>query len=116
MRRRPIPSAWYLSVLADAYRLLLRYDEAIEVYKQAISLAPNQIAAHLGLTIRYFQAGQLDLARIQGREILRISPKFDMDLYAQSLTYQDPEDSRRSVEALAEALAPAVALVHSAAA
>ncbi len=92
MRLSPIPSAWYLSVLAHAYRLMLRYDEAIEVYKQAISLAPNQIAAHLGLTICYVQAGQLDLARIQGREILRVSPKFDMELYAQSLTYQDPEE------------------------
>jgi adenylate cyclase len=114
MRLSPIHSAWYLSVLAHAYRLMLRYDEAVDVYKQAIALASNQIAAHLGLTICYAQAGQLKLARIQGREILRVSPKFDMGVYARSLTYKDPEDSRRSLEALAKA-AP-VALVRTEAA
>src|SRR5262245_43222229 len=89
MRLSPIHSAWYLAVLAHAYRLRLRFDEAINVYKQAIALAPNQIAAHLGLTICYAQAGQLELARIQGREISRVSPKFDMTTYAQSLTYKE---------------------------
>jgi tetratricopeptide (TPR) repeat protein len=102
-------------VLAHAYRLMLRYDEAIDVYKQAIALAPNQIAAHLGLTICYAQAGQLELARIQGREILRVSPKFDMATYAQSLTYKDQEDSRRSLEALAKAFAPSVVVQTAAA-
>jgi tetratricopeptide (TPR) repeat protein len=88
---------------------------AIDVYKQAIALAPNQIAAHLGLTICYAQAGQLELARIQGREILRVSPKFDMATYAQSLTYKDQEDSRRSLEALAKAFAPSVVVQTAAA-
>jgi adenylate cyclase len=115
MRLSPIHSAWYLAVLAHAYRLMLRYDEAIDVYKQAIGLAPNQIAAHLGLTICYAQAGQLELARIQGREILRISPKFDMATYAKSLTYKDQEDSRRSLEALAKAFAPSVVVQTAAA-
>jgi adenylate cyclase len=115
MRLSPIHSAWYLAVLAHAYRLMLRYDEAVDVYKQAIALAPNQIAAHLGLTICYAQAGQVELARIQGREILRVSPKFDMATYAKSLTYKDPEDSRRSLEALAKAFAPSM-VVHTAAA
>jgi tetratricopeptide (TPR) repeat protein len=115
MRLSPIHSAWYLAVLAHAYRLMLRYDEAVDVYKQAISLAPNQIAAHLGLTICYAQAGQFELARIQGREILRVSPKFDMAIYAQSLTYKDSEDSRCSLEALAKAFAPAVVVQTAAA-
>jgi adenylate cyclase len=115
MRLSPIHSAWYLSVLAHAYRLMLHYDEAVDVYKQAVALAPNQIAAHLGLTICYAQAGQLELARIQGREILRLSPKFNMGVYARSLTYKDPEDSRRSLEALAKAFAP-VAVVRTEAA
>jgi hypothetical protein len=38
-----------------------------------------------------------------------------MATYAQSLTYKDQEDSRRSLEALATAFAPSV-VVHTAAA
>ena len=114
MRLSPIPSAWYLAVLAHAYRLLQRYDEAIDVYKQAIALAPNQIAAHLGLTICYAQAGLEEFARVQGREILRVSPRFDLSTYARSLTYKNPEDSRRSLEALALAFRP-VQVIRSAA-
>ena len=68
-----------------------------------------------GSTICYAQAGQLELARIQGREILRVSPKFDMATYAQSLTYKDQEDSRRSLEALAKAFAPSVVVQTAAA-
>jgi hypothetical protein len=67
------------------------------------------------VSICYAQTGQLELARIQGREILRVSPKFDMGVYARSLTYKDPEDSRRSLEALAKAFAP-VAVIRTAAA
>ncbi len=44
---------------------------------------------------------------MQGREILRVAPKFDLDKYAESMTYKDPEDARRSLEALSLALAPA---------
>ena len=69
---KPDPLGLVSRVLAHAYRLMLRYDEAVDVYKQAIALAPNQIATLLGLTICYAQAGQLELARIQGREILRV--------------------------------------------
>jgi hypothetical protein len=38
-----------------------------------------------------------------------------MATYAKSLTYKDPEDSRRSLEALAKAFAPSI-VVHTAAA
>jgi hypothetical protein len=38
-----------------------------------------------------------------------------MGTYAQSLTYKDPEDSRRSLEALAKAFAPAVVVQTAAA-
>jgi hypothetical protein len=62
------------------------------------------------LTICDAQAGQVELARIQGREILRIAPKFDMDKYAESMTYKNSEDATRSLEALSLALAPAEAL------
>lgn len=69
---------------ANVYRLMLRCDEAVDDYKQAIAIAPNQIAAHLGLPICYAQTGQIEFARMQGREILPVSPKFDMALYAKS--------------------------------
>ena len=38
-----------------------------------------------------------------------------MALYAKSLTYQDPEDSRRSLDALAKAFAPAAVIRPAAA-
>ena len=38
-----------------------------------------------------------------------------MGTYAQSLTYKDPDDSRRSLEALAKAFAPAVVVQTAAA-
>jgi hypothetical protein len=39
-----------------------------------------------------------------------------MALYAKSMTYQDPEDARRSLDALAKAFAPAAVIRAAAAA
>ena len=74
-RLSPIHSAWYLAVLAHAYRLMLRFDEATDVYKQAIALAPNQIAAHLWLTIYYAQAGRRSSAVAPARDRARNRPR-----------------------------------------
>ena len=100
------------------------------LFWRALELDPNYAMGLVRLAWTYWSDGRFhwtttpddalthadELARIQGREILRVAPKFDMALYAKSLTYQDPEDSRRSLDALAKAFAPAAVIRPAAAA
>ncbi|MFQ5936483.1 MAG: adenylate/guanylate cyclase domain-containing protein, partial [Acidiferrobacterales bacterium] len=58
----PLFSAWYLSVLAHAQRLLEQYEEAIETYKASIERSPRTIGAHIGLTEAYAESDRQEEA------------------------------------------------------
>ena len=103
----PSHSVWYSSVLAHANRLMGRNDEAIAVYRDALAHNPNHIGPHIGLTICYAESGRLDEARSQAEVLLRVSPSFTISRYAKSLTYKDPGQTGRSLDALRKAGLPA---------
>jgi len=106
MRLSPVNPAWFYSVLAHAYRLLERYEEAVDLYEDAIALTPHHIGPHIGLTSCYAELGQDQKARAQAQEILKISPGFTISKYAKSMTYKIAEHSKRSLEALIKAGLP----------
>ena len=107
MKLSPSRSDWYRSVLAHAYRLIGRNDEAVAIYRDAIAHNPNHIGPHIGLTICYAQCGRIDEAEAQAKELLKISPGFTLARYEKSLTYKDREQSVRSLDALCKAGLPA---------
>ncbi|HSR71802.1 MAG TPA: tetratricopeptide repeat protein [Kiloniellales bacterium] len=99
-RLSPLYSSWYLAVEAHSLRLLERHDEAIAIYRASIERNPDHIASRIGLTSSLAETGQLDEARAQAQELLRISPGFTIGKYAESLTYKDPAHAERSLTAL----------------
>ncbi len=106
MQLSPRYSAWYLSVLAHAYHLMARHDEAIATYKDSISRNPDHLGTRIGLTSCYAECGHAQEAAAQAAEILRINPTFTIEQYANSLTYRDPAHSKRSLDALRSAGLP----------
>ena len=106
MRLSPLYSAWYLAVLGHAYRLMRRYEEAIATYEASIQRNPDNVGPHLGLTATYAEAGREGQAQAQAAEVLRLNPKFSLNRYASALTYRDPANSRRSLDALRKAGLP----------
>ena len=111
------------------YLMKKSYDEAVAHGTRAIELEPNaaDATATLAMTLawcsRHAEAAELvrhavrlsPIHSAQGREIPRVAPKFDMLIYARSLIYKDPEESRRSLKALAKAFARAAVIRHEAA-
>ncbi len=106
MRLNPLYSAWYLAVLAHAYRLIGRYEEAIAIYRDSIDRNPDHIGPHIGLTACYAELDRDEEARAQARELLKLNPKFTLEKYAESLTYKDSAHSERSLGALRKAGLP----------
>ncbi len=107
MRLSPLYSAWYLAVLAHAYRLLERHQEAIAVYRSSIERNPDHIGPHIGLTACYAELGRDAEARRQAAALLKLNPDFTLAKYADSLTYKDPAHAERSLAALRKAGLPA---------
>jgi tetratricopeptide (TPR) repeat protein len=74
IRLSPIPPNWYLNYMAMAYRMMERYDESLEVSKQALHLNPDDLYAHLSLAITYGLLDREAEAREAAAEVLRIDP------------------------------------------
>ncbi len=106
MRFSPLHPSWYLGVAAHAYRLLVRYEEAVVLYQRSINQTPEYISPHIGLTACYAAMGRLEDARAQAAQVLRLDPKFSVARYAQVLTYRLPQHAQHSLDALCEAGLP----------
>ena len=74
LRLNPLPPAFYYQNLGSTYRLLERYEEAINMYKKATALTPNNIFAHLNLAATYNLIGKEEEAKAAAAEVLRINP------------------------------------------
>ena len=66
----PLARGW----LGLAYYMLGRYAEALQEFREFVSQAPNFRPGRAWLTATYAQLGQLEEARAQAAEVLRIYP------------------------------------------
>lgn len=104
LRLSPIPiHSQVLGVLANSYRNLSQYEEAIATYKKMLQIyGPDHLLAHLDLAVTYAWMDREKEARTEGAEVLRIDPKFTIERYVKafpaSQSYKD-----RLAEALRKA-------------
>ena len=103
IRLNPFAHTWYFLQLGQAYSLSGRYNEAIAAYQRALQLSPNNLFAHLGLTATYSQMGRDKEASVHAKEVLRISPDFSLDRYAEKIPYKNQADRERRINALRKA-------------
>jgi tetratricopeptide (TPR) repeat protein len=103
IRLNPIPPAWHLYNLGDAYRLARRYEEAVGSFKKAIHQNPDHLLAWIYLTATYGQMGREEEARAAADKVLRVSHKFVVEPYAKRLPYKNQDDIRSLIDALHKA-------------
>ena len=103
IRLNPFAHTWYFLHLGHSYRFLGRYDEAIAVYQKAIQLSPKNLIAHLGLTCAYSLSGRDKEASVHAAEVLRISPDFSLDRFAEKLPFKNQAEKERYINALRKA-------------
>jgi adenylate cyclase len=104
LRLNPVkPPSMCLSNLANSYRLMGKYEEAIRFYKRLLQDQPDHLPGNLGLTATYSVMGRMEEARTQAAEVLRINPKFSLERWSKTLRYKNPDDVERTVDALRKA-------------
>jgi len=81
-------SSIFFSSLGLSYFLIGQYDKAILECKRAANINLNNLYAHLCLASTYSAAGDEEKARTAAEEILRINPRFSVEYFSKTLTYQ----------------------------
>ncbi len=103
LRRKPVVADEHLSSVGVSYYLAGRPEEAIAPLKRYLTRYPNILRAHLTLAAVYSELGREAEARAEGAEVLRINPKFSLEVHKQRMPIKDPAVLERHIAALRKA-------------
>jgi adenylate cyclase len=96
------PDAHLFSVGA-AYAVAGRYEEARAPLERYLSRYPNFLPAHVTLATVYSELGKNAEARAEAAEVLRLNPKFSLEVERQRTPIKDPTVLERHIAALRKA-------------
>jgi adenylate cyclase len=103
LRRKPAVADQHLNSVGSAYYLAGRTEEAIAPLKQYLTRYPNFLGAHLTLAAVYSELGREAEARAEAAEVLRINPKFSLEVHKERASIKDPVTLERHITALRKA-------------
>ncbi len=92
--------------MGQANYMLKRYDDAARLFRECASRQPNSQWPHLWLAGTYAQLGQLDEARTEAAEVLRINPGFTIERYKRLAVHKNPKDVEHRLDGLRKAGLP----------
>jgi adenylate cyclase len=99
----PLAPGW----LGLAHYMLKGYSQALPVLTECVSRAPNWRAGHVTLAATYGQLGNLEGARREAGEVLRIEPKYTIEgTEARVSRFKRPEDAEHFCDGLRKAGLP----------
>jgi adenylate cyclase len=79
------------------------HNKVMAAYKKALTRNPNLLPAHLGLATIYSELGREEEARAEAAEVLRLNPKYSLEVLRQMTPFKDPAVIERMVAALRKA-------------
>ena len=79
------------------------YEEARAPLQRYLNRYPNILPAHLILAAVYSELGQDAEARVEIAEVLRLNPKFSLEVHKQRSPIKDPAVLERQIAALRKA-------------
>ncbi len=103
IRLNPFAPAGWFDSLSTAYRMVNRFDEAVEQAKKAVEREPDNQYTFLTLISACILAGREKEAEAAAVEVLKINPTFSLEQYAGMLPFMDTSQIQRTVDALRKA-------------
>ena len=101
--RKPFIADWHLNFIGAAYDLAGKPEEAIAPLKQYLTRYPNILGAHVTLAAVYSELGKEAEAQTEAAEVLRLNPKFSLEVHKERVPIKDPAMLERHIAALRKA-------------
>jgi adenylate cyclase len=109
LRLDPFPWPHAFGQMGLANYMLKRYGEAVHFLRECTSRLPNLQWPHLWLASAYAQLGQLEEARNEAAEVLRINPGFTIASWKRlCVVYKDPKDAEHRIDGARKAGLPEI--------
>jgi adenylate cyclase len=93
-------------VIGFANYMLKRHAEAVRFLRETALRRPNVQWPHLWLAAAYAQLEQLEEARAEAAEVLRINPGFTIESPKRFVAFKDPKDTEHLIDGLRKAGLP----------
>jgi TolB-like protein/Flp pilus assembly protein TadD len=103
LRLNPRPPPRLLVHFGHTYYLAGRNEEAIASLKKSLNSSPADLDAHLLLAAVYSELGRDAEAQTEAAAVLRINPKWSLEVWRQRVPYKDPAMLERVFAALRKA-------------
>jgi adenylate cyclase len=105
---QPFSDAYaFMGCASFANYMLKRYGEAVRLLRECASRLPNLQWPHVWLAAAYAQSGQLEEARAEAAEVLRINPGFTIESYKRLVAaHKDSNDAEHRLDGLRKAGLP----------
>jgi tetratricopeptide (TPR) repeat protein len=103
MRTCPAWPSRYALFLGVALREFGRFDEGIEVSREALRRFPEDVLVRYGVILLYCAAGRYPEARAEAANLHSIDPRFSVWEHTRRLRYRDPAVNERLLAWLAAA-------------
>jgi adenylate cyclase len=107
MRLDPFYPPHAPACLGLAYYMLGHYADALPILRESISRSPNYRGAHVFAAATYAQLGELEKARAEADEVLRIEPSYTIEGTAKRImVFKHAKDADHFLEGLRKAGLP----------
>ncbi len=103
LRLQPQFAEFHLGSVGPAYAVAGHYAEARAALQGFLTRYPNFLPARLMLAAVYSELGQATEARAEAAEVLRLNPKFSLEVHKQRMPIKDPAVLERHIAALRKA-------------
>jgi adenylate cyclase len=103
LRHKPFVVDSHLNSVGVAYYLAGRSEEAMAPLKQYLNRYPNILNGHLILAAIYSELGKEAESRAEVTEVLRLNPKFSLEVHKERVPIKDPAVLERHIAALRKA-------------
>jgi adenylate cyclase len=103
VRLCPNPPKSFMLCLGSCYLHMGRYEEALGEFLKVIKHVPDDLLTRVKLAATYSLLGRETEARAEVAEVLRLNPKFSMEIIAKKWPYKNPDDLVFLTDALRKA-------------